>query len=245
MATPPPEAAAAATDGLDPARPDGTIARFDLNTRLLHWANALAFGVLAVTGAVMFFPTLSEAVGRREVVRVAHDVAGYVTVLWALVAIAGTWGRGLRDDLRTIDLRDAADRAWSAGGWRADLLGGPDADIPPVGKYNPGQKLNAAFTAAAMAVLAGTGTIMFFHTHFPQWLKAGANLVHDLTALVLVLVVAAHVGLGLRDRGALRGIVTGRVRPEWAERHHRGWARVTSPGPDPDRPDQGDPDSPR
>lgn len=225
--------------------PDATLARFDLNTRLFHWANAVAFAVLAASGAVMFFPTLSEAVGRREVVRVAHDVAGYVVVVWALVALAGTWGRGLRADLRTIDARDAADTAWTKGGWRADLLGGPDGVVPPVGKFNPGQKLNAAFTAAAMAVLAGTGTVMFFHTHFPQWLKAGANLVHDLTALGLVVVVAAHVGLGLRDRGALRGMVTGRVPRDWAERHHRGWARVTSLGPGPDRPDTGGPDSPR
>lgn len=232
MATPPPDR-------------DATLTRFDVNTRLFHWANAVAFAVLAASGAVMFFPTLSEAVGRREVVRVAHDVAGYVVVVWALVAVAGTWGRGLRADLRTIDARDAADTAWTKGGWRADLFGGPDDAVPPVGKFNPGQKLNAAFTAAAMAVLAGTGTIMFFHTAFPQWLKAGANLVHDLTALVLVIVVAAHVGLGLRDRGALRGIVTGRVRRDWAQRHHRGWVRVTSPGSDPDRPDQGDPDPPR
>ena len=241
MATPPPEAAEAVEADTDSA----TLARFDLNTRLLHWANAVAFAVLAATGAVMFFPTLSESVGRREVVRISHDVAGYVILLWAVVAVAGTWGRGLRADLRTIDARDSADAAWARGGWRADLFGGPDGDVPPVGKYNPGQKLNSAFTAAAMAILAGTGTIMLFHTRFPLWLKAGANLVHDLTALVLVVVVVAHVVLGLRDGGAMRGMVTGRVRRDWAERHHRGWARVTSPGPDPDRPNPGDPDSPR
>lgn len=220
-------------------RADASVQRFDVNTRAFHWVNALGFVVLAVTGAVMFVPALSEAVGRRELVRAGHDVAGYTVIVWALLAVAGGWGRGLRADLREIDLRDAADADWVHGGWRADLLGARehgDAGSPPVGKFNPGQKLNAAFTAAATAVLAGTGTIMFFHTHFPQWLKAGANLVHDLTAVVLVVVVAAHVVLGLRDRGALRGMVTGRVDRAWAQRHHGGWADVGSPGPEPRRP---------
>lgn len=226
MATSPPEHASPVT-----------VRRFDLNTRAFHWANAVGFAVLAATGAIMFVPALSEAVGRRDLVRVAHDTAGYSIVAWALLALAGSWGRGLRADLREIDLRDAADADWVHGGWRADLFARRDGvPPPPVGKFNPGQKLNAAFTAAAIAVLAGTGTIMFFHTHFPQWLKAGANLVHDLTAAALVLVVAGHVVLGLRDREALRGMATGHVDRAWAQRHHGGWANVRSPGSDPRRP---------
>lgn len=211
-----------------------TVPRFDVNTRVFHWVNAAAFGVLAVTATVMVVPALAEAVGRRELVRLSHDVAGYTVVVWAMLAVAGTWGRGLRADLGEIDKRDPADREWVRGGWRSDLFGGT-GEPPPVGKFNPGQKLNAVCTAAAMAVLAGTGTIMFFHTHFPQWLEAGANLVHDLTALALVVVVAGHVALALRDRGALRGMVTGRVRRTWAEHHHRGWPQLGWGVPDRDR----------
>jgi len=197
------------------------VERFDANTRGLHWVNAAAFAVMAGTGALMFVPSLGDLIGRRELVRYAHEIAGLAAVLWALLALAGPWGSGLRRDLAEIDRLDYADRQWLRGGWRRDL--GGRGDGPPVGKFNPGQKLNAVFSAAAMVILAGTGAIMYFHTRFPQWLKSGANLVHDLTAVALTVAVAGHVILALRDRGAMRGMLRGHVSTRWAKQHHAGW----------------------
>ncbi len=67
-----------------------------------------------------------------------------------------------------------------------------DGDIP-VGKFNAGQKLNAALSAGAIGVLLGTGIVMYF-THLTRlsW-RSGATFVHDWFALGLGLLVVGHI----------------------------------------------------
>lgn len=207
---------------------DTELIRFDRLERTLHWSNALFFFVLAATGAIMFFPTLSILVGRRDVVRLAHDIAGFLVVLVPVLILVSPTAEILRADLREIDRLGRDDRRWLRSGWIHDLFGDP-RHAPPQAKYNAGQKVNVILTAAATLVLFGTGMIMFFHRSFPQWLKSGAVLVHDLTAAAVVLVVLVHIVLALRDGGALRGIFTGRVRRSWADLHHPRWNRSSQP----------------
>lgn len=211
---------------------EATMLRFDAAERVLHWGNALLFLLLAFTGAAMFFTAVATFVGNRELVRTVHDLAGFAVGGLAILALL--FSPMLRRDLSRIDRFDDADSEWLGGGWYDDLIGshrrGDDgaahaASTPDSGKFNAGQKLNAVFTAAATTVLFGTGMIMYFQRHFPLWLKQGAILVHDLTAVALTVAVLGHVILSLRDGGALRGMVTGRVRRDWAETHHRAWAR--------------------
>ena len=51
-----------------------------------------------------------------------------------------------------------------------------------MGKFNAGQKLNAAFTLGSILVLFGTGAIMFFSSAFPDDIRTGATFVHDWLA---------------------------------------------------------------
>ena len=70
--------------------------RFSRTERALHWVHASAFFVLLGTGLVLYLPRLSEAVGRRPLIK---DVHFYTGVGWAgailLIAAAGD-RRGLR-----------------------------------------------------------------------------------------------------------------------------------------------------
>lgn len=211
----------ARADSESPAQ-DIELLRFDRIERGFHWSNAAFFLVLAATGAIMFFPALSILVGRRDLIRTLHDFVGFAAVIVPLLLIFGSAGSMLVADLREIDRFDTNDRRWLAGGWRHDLFGRPEK-APPQGKFNAGQKLNAIFTSAAIVVLFGTGMIMLFHRTFPLWLKQGAVLVHDLTALVLTVIVVFHIGIALRDRISMRGMVKGRVTDSWARAHHANW----------------------
>lgn len=201
-----------------------TIRRFDRTERAFHWLNAACFVGLSATAAVFWIPGLSAAVGNRNVVRAVHEVAG-LAVVGLVVLVAGPWGRGLRRDLRELESFDADDGEWLRRGLRHGLSG-EAAEVSRQGKFNAGQKLNAAVTAALTVVLVGTGGVMFWNRHFPLWLKQGANLTHNLAGAVLVLIVAGHVVLALRDRESLRGMLTGRVRTQWASSHHGKWVWV-------------------
>lgn len=215
-----------------PSGRPGELLRFDTFERSVHWVNALLFVVLAVTGAIIWFPTLSELVARRGLVRTTHEYAGFAFVVLVLSAVWGPWSRGLRRDAAAVDVFDADDRRWLRGGWRADLFGRrADADgVVPQGKFNAGQKLNAVISTAALVVLAGTGLVMYWNRSFPQTVVQGANFVHGSTAVVVTVLVVGHVVLAVRDRAAMRSMLTGRASLDWARRHHRKWVDAETGG---------------
>ena len=52
------------------------VERFDLVTRLVHWVTAALALVLVLTGAILYVPQLSAAIGRRATLNTIHVVAG-------------------------------------------------------------------------------------------------------------------------------------------------------------------------
>ena len=92
-----------------------------------------------------------------------------------------------------------------------------------MGKFHPGQKLNAAFTLGAILVMVGTGSIMHWFRFFPDDWRTGATFVHDWLAVTLAVVVAGHLKMALSDGDALRGMTQGSVPRGWARRHRPKW----------------------
>jgi formate dehydrogenase subunit gamma len=99
---------------------------------------------------------------------------------------------------------------------------GRDAQLQ-IGKFNPGQKLNAAFVAGAGLVMTGTGAMLKWFAPFPNSWRTGATFVHDWTALALGLAIIGHIWLAIADPDALRGIVRGSVPASWARKHRPRW----------------------
>ncbi len=93
-----------------------------------------------------------------------------------------------------------------------------------VGKFNAGQKLNAALTAGSVVVLLGSGLLMYFPDLARLSWRTGATLVHDWFALGLGLLICGHLAQAFRDPEARRGMRTGRVSRTWAIEQHREWA---------------------
>lgn len=195
--------------------------RFDPAARWVHRVTAVLVGVCLATAAVLYLEPLATLVGRRALVVQVHVWAGLALPLPVLL---GRLSAAVRADLRALDRWTAVDRAWLR---RRDRR---TAGLP-VGKFNAGQKLNAALSAGGGLVLLGTGIVMEYGHAWPLPLRTGATWVHDWTAAALFLLVLGHVHLAYKDEDARRGLRTGRVPVGWARREHPAWAAGFPGGP--------------
>lgn len=201
--------------GSAPERPDdGLIRRFSPTERTFHWVHAVAFFVMLATGLVLYLPPLSEAIGRRPLVKGVHlyAAAGWAVAL-VLTFVLGDRA-GLRATARELNLFDADDRMWLRGRPR------------PQGRFNAGQKLNAAVTAAFAVLFTVSGVLLWLGERDSAFRFGSTILLHDFLTVVSIVLVAGHLYLSLiypATRHSLRGITTGDVRTEWARRHHPKW----------------------
>lgn len=195
-----------------PSEPAPTITRFAVAVRAIHWFNALAFAVLAFTGAVMYGAPGTRWVGHRDVVRDVHLWVGLAMFVPLAAAFAAS--PTFRDDVRRLARWSREDRRWWFRSQRARTR---------IGKFNAGQKANASFTLAALLTLLGTGAIMKWYRPFGDDWRTGATFVHDWTSLALGLAVVGHILMALRDPAALHGMTHGTVDAGWAERERPRW----------------------
>jgi formate dehydrogenase gamma subunit len=209
----------------DPA----ALLRFDGVERAVHWVNALLFAVLILTGAALYFGPLTALVGRRELVERIHVYSGLALPVPLVLALAGGWGRQLRADIGRFNRFSPADRAWlraasETRARRARIRAGLRT-----GKFNAGQKLNAAFTVGAGLVMLASGVILRWYRPWPLTWRAGATFVHNWLAFGFFVVIAGHVLLALSDRAALRSMIIGTISRTWALRHAPGWIDELEP----------------
>jgi formate dehydrogenase subunit gamma len=201
------------------------VERFTRAERTLHWSFALLFLILLLSGlGLNLGPGQNPVLDRRELMRTIHlDAALGLAGLLLLVAAGspGTLSR-LRRDVEWFDRDDAR---WLLRVWvPARIRRRP---LPPQGRYNAGQKLNTVLTAAATVGLTVTGALMWGGGHLPTSLSESADTWHLLLMKAMYPLVAGHLVIALllpSTRGALRGIVTGRVRLDFARRRHARWA---------------------
>jgi len=199
---------AATTHRSEHGQPQAFVLRFDRTERALHWVNAALFAVLLATAAILYVGPLSGMVGRRELIRQIHVYAGLALPVPLIVALAGRWRRALVADLRRLNRWDAADRRWLTSFGRDPFV--------RVGKFNAGQKLNAAIVGGSIPVMLATGSIMKWFRPFPVDWRNGATFVHDWTAIGLAVLITVHVAKGLSDPVARGGMLTGKVPPNWS-----------------------------
>jgi formate dehydrogenase subunit gamma len=142
----------------------------------------------------------------------------------ALVALGNR--RALARTAHDLDRLDADDAEWLAGGPRRFVTGD---DAPPQGRFNAGQKLNAAVTLGLMVVMAVTGLLLWYGEQDTAYRYAGTVYVHDWGTVALMVLVAGHIYLAVlhpATRHALRGMTLGDVDRAWAEQHHAKWAEA-------------------
>lgn len=192
------------------------IVRFDRVQRTVHWTVTFLFTLLIVTAVPLYFGSLFGVVLERHLVAQIHLWTGLALPVPILVALSGPWGERMRRDVRRFNYWTSDEIAWMRSLGRTQLV----AD-----KFNPGQKLNAIFIGAAIVVMLATGSILQWFGFFAVSWRTGATFVHDVFALVIVVVIAGHVVLALAHRDALRSMIKGWVNDSWAAYYAPGWLK--------------------
>jgi formate dehydrogenase subunit gamma len=191
----------------------GYVRRFSPVERLLHWVNALGFFFLLTTGLILYLPRLSVVVGRRQQIQTLHFWFG-VGWLGALAAVVLLGGRRLLKTAREIESFDGDDLRWLSGR-RA-----------PQGRFNAGQKINAALTAAFAILFGVSGVLLWVGERNTRFRFASTVVLHDGLMYVSLALLLGHLYLTLihpATRHSLRGMTLGTVNAEWAQRHHAKW----------------------
>jgi formate dehydrogenase subunit gamma len=213
-----------------PAR--GLVRRFDSAELVLHWGYAVLFAVLLLTGLGLYLPPGQNPVlDRRELVREVHLDAAIGLVLLP-VLVAGAWPRSLARFWHDVERFDADDAGWLRRVVVPRRL--RRRPLPTQDRFNAGQKLNSIVVAAATVGFIVTGCLMWQGEHLPTSLSEAADSWHIWLMLAMFPLIAGHLVLALllpSTRPAMRGIVTGRVRLDFARRRHAKWtSRVAERG---------------
>ena len=194
--------------------------RYSDAERMVHWAVALLFFGAALTGLALLHPAFwlfTGLFGGGIWSRVVHPFFGVGMVL----AFAFLFVRLVRHNSW-----NSSDTRWlgSAGA----LMRGDKSGMPPVGRYNAGQKAVFWLMVLCLVVLLVTGITFwqpYFANAFPIPLRRVAILLHAIAAVGLVLGVIVHVYAALWVRGTTRAMTRGTVTEAWARYNHPLWHR--------------------
>jgi formate dehydrogenase subunit gamma len=199
--------------------------RYRDGDRMNHWFIALMFVLAGLSGLAFFHPSLfffSYLFGGGPWARILHPFMGVLMFIGFLGMFLRLW----KDNVVT-----AADREWRQH--MGDMLRGNKADMPPVGKYNYGQKMVFWAMALSLVVLLLTGLMFWrpwFAPYFPIDALRAAVLLHSIAAVVLVAATIMHVYAAIWVKGTVRAMTRGTVSESWAKTNHALWHRETTKG---------------
>lgn len=207
-----------------PAHARPVLDRFARAERVVHWTLAVLMLSCIATAAVLYNGSLALIVGHRHLVELVHVYSGFALPVPMLLGLGSL---AYRLDVRRLNRFTPADWDWLRSRTRRD-------GKIRVGKFNAGQKVNAALTAGSILVLFGSGIIMYFPGIARLTWRTGATFVHDWFALGLGLLVLGHILYAIRDPESRRGMRTGHVSASWARTEHRDWAAELGADREPD-----------
>jgi formate dehydrogenase subunit gamma len=199
--------------------------RYEDGDRINHWVIAGLFVLAGLSGLAFFHPAFfffSNLFGGGPWTRILHPFLGVAMVLAFAVLFKKLWRENVMND---------ADREWMKHA--GEMLSGDKSKMPPVGKYNAGQKGAFWVMAISLTVLVLTGVVFWrpwFAGYFPIDLIRLATLLHAVAAVTLILGVTVHVYAAIWVKGTIRAMTRGTVSEAWAKQHHPLWHREVTRG---------------
>ena len=198
------------------------IERFTAFERSAHWANAIAFVVLALSGLTMAFGKflLQPIIGDTlfgwitYLLKNAHNFAGPLFAV-SLVVVFITF---LKDNLPS-----KGDLHWLLKG--GGMFGGQEV---PSHRFNAGEKVmfwGGVFLLGAVVVASGfvldkivPGLV------YERGTMQVAHMIHAVATVLMMVLFAGHIYLGtIGMGGAYQAMKTGYVDETWAKEHHELW----------------------
>jgi len=198
----------------------------DVEERVVHWVLAASciFCVISGIGLMFhswsFIPTL---LGGYYATKLMHIYSG---VIFAGMLVY-SWYMWKKDcEFEESDLQ------WvlKAGGYLW-----PVKDLPPVYKYNAGQKAFFWCLIACGAVIVATGFFMWLWNPaaVPLIIARLAYMLHAGAVVVLAAFIMIHIYLGtIGNPGTVSAMITGWVSKAWCETHCPRWFAERGKKPD-------------
>lgn len=197
-----------------------TIERYNAKERINHWTVAITFVLLALSGLALFHPSmfwLSFVLGGGPWTRILHPFIGLVMFVCFAVLAIGLWRHNL------VEKNDVE---WLKG--IRDVVNNHEEDLPPVGRYNGGQKLLFWMMIGCMIGLLLSGIVIWrawFSWLFPIFVIRAAALLHAVCAFLLIVGIVVHIYAAIWIKGTVRAMTRGNVPRAWARKHHPAWYR--------------------
>jgi formate dehydrogenase subunit gamma len=181
-----------------------------------HWILAVSCILLIITGyGFLFqFKPIGNLFGGFNAMKVVHNWVGVVFTLSLLASMANY----LRESLTF----EADDWQWIkvGGGYLSHKV-----KVPPMGKYNPGQKLYYLAILIAGIAIAASGFAIWLLPD-GRGIRILSHLVHNLAFSLFIVAVPVHAYLGtLANPGTFRIMVYGTVPVEFARKRYPKWMK--------------------
>jgi formate dehydrogenase gamma subunit len=197
--------------------------RFSGSERIVHWLFAADIFALLISGLGLWLPlNLNPVIDHRDALRTVHLDAALAML--AIVIPALSRGAPLNALWHDVEWFSRDDWEWLRRiAIPARLRRGP---LPPQGRFNAGQKLNSIAIAAATVGFVVTGAVMWQGERLPSSLALAADTWHVWLMWLIIPLIAGHILLAVAlpsTRPAMRGIIFGAVRLDFARRRHARW----------------------
>ena len=198
------------------------VERFTPLERAAHWANAIAFSALAVSGVVMAFgkffllPLMGSTLfgWLAYLLKNVHNFTGPIFSVSLLIVIIVF----MRDNMPA-----KGDVNWMLKG--GGILSGKEVES---GRFNAGEKVTywgGVFALGLVVVASG----LFLDKVLPGFTYERASMqiahmVHAVSNIAMLCMFLGHIYMGTAGtKGAYEGMKTGYVDEAWAHEHHALW----------------------
>ena len=198
------------------------IVRFTPWERLVHWATAISFVILAVSGIIMLF-------GRYVVL----PATGYT--IFSILAIISKNLHNFVGPLFVVCtvimfFTFVRDNMWRAYDWKwfRKFGGFLSGEHVPSGKFNAGEKAWFWFGVTILGLIVSVSGLVLDFPNFGQGreLMQVSNVVHATAAVIFMAMSLGHIYLGtIGMEGSYDSMRHGVVDETWAKEHHELWYR--------------------
>lgn len=198
------------------------IERFTPFERSAHWANAIAFSILAISGLVMAFGqfVLMPVMGitlfgyLTYILKTAHNFAGPLFAV-SLIVVMFTY---VRDNIPA-----KGDLNWLLKG--GGLFSNEHIKS---GRFNAGEKVmfwGGVFVLGLTVVASGLvmDKLVPGLTYERSTMQI-AHMIHAVATILMIVMFMGHIYLGtIGTEGTYQGMKTGYIDESWAKQHHELW----------------------
>jgi len=196
------------------------IERFSGWDRLVHWATAISFVILAVSGLIMLFgkyillPLFGYTLFSWLAI-LSKNLHNFVGPLFAVCTVV-------------MFFTFVKDNIWQRGDWQWILKAGGLF----TGKHVPSWRFNIAEKSwfwLGVTFLGIISSVTGFILDFPNFAQGretmqAANVIHAITAVLFIAAALGHIYIGtIGMEDAYETMRSGQVDETWAKEHHEYW----------------------